>query len=91
MYKDDRPPFVLEVDDETDADISAVLADWSVPVGFDMVNLSVNNFQCLCATWTYRFNLTECSRQQRSLERPGTRRDSASTRQTAEPKGIHHQ
>jgi hypothetical protein len=44
MYKDDRPPFVLEVDDETDADISAVLGDWTVPVGFDMVNLSVSNF-----------------------------------------------
>ncbi len=43
VQKDERPPFVLEVDDETDADISAVLNDWSAPVGFDMVNLSVRS------------------------------------------------
>ena len=41
VYKDDRPPVVLEIDDETDADMTAVLNDWSAPVGVDMVNLMV--------------------------------------------------
>ena len=40
VFKDDRPPFILELDDETDVDISAVLSDWVVPIGFDMVNIS---------------------------------------------------
>jgi len=40
VFKDDRPPFILELDDETDADIAAVLSDWIAPVGFDMVNIS---------------------------------------------------
>ena len=30
---------VLEIDDETDADMNAVLNDWSSPIGIDMVNI----------------------------------------------------
>jgi hypothetical protein len=43
VYKDDRAPFLLEVDDETDSDIVAVLSDWAAPIGFDMVNTLVSN------------------------------------------------
>jgi hypothetical protein len=43
VYKDDRAPFLMEVDDETDSDIVAVLNDWVAPVGFDMVNTLVRN------------------------------------------------
>ena len=42
MYKDDRPPVVVEIDDETDADMVAVLHDWVVPIGIDMVNIGVS-------------------------------------------------
>lgn len=38
FYKDDRPPFILEIDEETDADLSAVVDDWAPPIGMDMVN-----------------------------------------------------
>jgi hypothetical protein len=31
----------MEVDDETDSDIVAVLNDWVAPIGFDMVNTLV--------------------------------------------------
>jgi hypothetical protein len=40
LYRDDRPPFLLEVDDETDVDISAMLQDWEAPVGIDMTTVS---------------------------------------------------
>eukprot|EP01038_Epipyxis_sp_PR26KG_P009930 gene9930-13358_t len=40
IFKDDRPPFLFEIDDETDSDIVAVLSDWFPPNGIDMVNLS---------------------------------------------------
>jgi hypothetical protein len=39
VYKDDRIPYILEVDDETDADILSVLQDWIAPTGIDMVNI----------------------------------------------------
>jgi hypothetical protein len=42
VYKDDRAPFLMEVDDETDSDIVAVLNDWVAPIGFDMVNTLVS-------------------------------------------------
>jgi hypothetical protein len=42
VYQDDRQPYILEVDEETDADLNAVLKDYVVPNGFDMVNLSVS-------------------------------------------------
>lgn len=41
VYKDERPPFMLEVDDETDADIMAVLSDWWLPSKLDIVNVGV--------------------------------------------------
>ena len=40
IFRDDRAPFILELDDETDADITTVLADWIPPIGIDMINLS---------------------------------------------------
>ena len=43
MYKDDRPPVVVEIDDETDADMIAALHDWSTPIGIDMVNIGVTS------------------------------------------------
>jgi hypothetical protein len=42
VYKDDRPPVVVEIDDETDADTIAALHDWSAPIGIDMVNIGVS-------------------------------------------------
>ena len=42
VYKDDRAPFLMEVDDETDSDIIAVLNDWAAPIGIDMVNTLVS-------------------------------------------------
>jgi hypothetical protein len=42
VYKDDRPPVVVEIEDETDADMIAVLHDWSIPVGINMVNIGVS-------------------------------------------------
>jgi hypothetical protein len=36
---DERTPTVIEVDDETDADIETVLCDWISPLGMDMTNL----------------------------------------------------
>jgi hypothetical protein len=39
VYKDDRAPVVVEIDDETDADMASVLYDWSCPLGIDMVNI----------------------------------------------------
>jgi hypothetical protein len=33
MYRDDKAPFVLEIDDETDEDIMSVLLDRQLPVG----------------------------------------------------------
>jgi hypothetical protein len=63
VYKDDRPPVVVEIDDETDADMIAALHDWSAPIGIDMVNIGVSSpllhsdcrlllslFYCLCVT-----------------------------------------
>ena len=44
MYKDDRLPVVVDIDDETDADMMAVLHDWTVPLGIDMVNIGVRYF-----------------------------------------------
>lgn len=41
IFKDDRLPFLLEIDDETDLDIHAILSDWSCPTGFEFVNLQV--------------------------------------------------
>eukprot|EP01039_Chlorochromonas_danica_P008191 gene8189-9036_t len=40
VFRDDRAPYILEVDDETDSDIISVLMDFMPPLGFDMVNLS---------------------------------------------------
>ena len=42
VYKDDRPPVVVEIEDETDADMIAVLHDWSIPIGINMVNIGVS-------------------------------------------------
>lgn len=41
IFTDDLPPFVLEIDDETDKDIAAVVSDWNAPDRFDWTNLSV--------------------------------------------------
>lgn len=41
IFTDDLPPFILEVDDETDKDIAAVVSDWAAPAQFDWTNLSV--------------------------------------------------
>ena len=38
LFKDDRPPFLLDIDEETDADLSAVIEDWEAPLGIDIVN-----------------------------------------------------
>lgn len=43
VFRDDRAPYILEVDDETDSDIISVLMDFMPPLGFDMVNLSVSS------------------------------------------------
>jgi hypothetical protein len=42
IFTDDRPPYILEVGEETDADISAVIHDWQIPEQFDVTNLSVS-------------------------------------------------
>lgn len=42
IFKDSRPPFILELEDETDVDIISVLQDWICPVGIDMTNISVS-------------------------------------------------
>jgi hypothetical protein len=42
IFTDDLPPFVLEIDDETDKDIAAVVSDWTSPNQFDWTNLSVS-------------------------------------------------
>ena len=39
VYKDERPPVVVEIDEETDVDMIAVLHDWSAPIGIEMVNI----------------------------------------------------
>jgi hypothetical protein len=39
MLMDERQPYVVEVDDETDADVIAVLEDWLAPNGVMMANL----------------------------------------------------
>jgi len=39
LFKDERPPFVLEIDEETDVDITAAIRDFESPIGFDFVNL----------------------------------------------------
>lgn len=39
VFKDDRAPFILEVDDETDTDLLAVLNDWMSPKGFDFATI----------------------------------------------------
>jgi hypothetical protein len=44
VYKDERLPFILEIDDETDADIISVLQDWISPNGVDMVNIGVSEY-----------------------------------------------
>jgi hypothetical protein len=33
MYRDDKAPFVLEIDDETDEDILSILVDKQLPPG----------------------------------------------------------
>jgi hypothetical protein len=40
LFRDDRPPFILEIDDETDVDIVAMLNDWEPPIGMDMTTLT---------------------------------------------------
>lgn len=37
LFKDDRPPFILDIDEETDADIFAVLDDWCNRVSSNML------------------------------------------------------
>ena len=39
MLLDERTPTVVEVDEETDADIEAVLSDWMAPLGIGFLNL----------------------------------------------------
>jgi hypothetical protein len=39
VFTDDRAPFILEVDDETDTDLLAVLNDWMSPKGFDFATI----------------------------------------------------
>jgi hypothetical protein len=39
LFKDERAPFVVEIDEETDVDISAAVEDFDPPIGFDFVNL----------------------------------------------------
>jgi hypothetical protein len=41
IYVDNRLPFVLEIDEETDADLTSVLQDFIPPVGMDLVNIEV--------------------------------------------------
>ncbi len=42
IFRDDRAPFILELDDETGEDLTTVLEDWIPPVNIDMINLSVH-------------------------------------------------
>jgi hypothetical protein len=42
FFTDDRPPFLLEVDENTDTDIAAVVNDWTVPEKLEMSNISVS-------------------------------------------------
>jgi hypothetical protein len=48
VYKDDRPPVVVEIEDETDADMISVLHDWSIPIGINMVNIGVSGWAAIC-------------------------------------------
>ena len=41
IFSDDRPSYVIEIDEETDADICAVVNDFDCPSNMDMVNLMV--------------------------------------------------
>ena len=41
IYVDNRLPFVLEIDEETDSDLTSVLQDFIPPVGMDLVNIEV--------------------------------------------------
>ena len=41
---DERQPYVFEVDDETDADVVAVLEDWMDPLGMALANLQETHF-----------------------------------------------
>ena len=40
IFRDDRLPFLLELDDETDADVTAMLNDWESPMGIDMTTMT---------------------------------------------------
>ena len=42
LYKDDRLPVVIEVDEETDVDLLSVITDWQNPYGYDITNISVS-------------------------------------------------
>jgi hypothetical protein len=48
LFKDDRPPLVFEIDEETDADIISGLSAWIPPEGFDFATVEVK-FPCLMA------------------------------------------
>jgi hypothetical protein len=37
---DERQPYVIETDEETDTDLQAVLSDWAAPLGMVMANLT---------------------------------------------------
>ena len=39
LYRDDRQPIVIEVDDETDADLTSALKDFIPPEGVEMTNM----------------------------------------------------
>lgn len=58
MYKDDRPPVVVEIEDETDADMIAVLHDWSIPIGINMVNIGVGKSAFTTQNLFFTFNLS---------------------------------
>lgn len=40
IFKDTRPPIIFEIDDDTDADVMAILSDWRPPKLVEIVNLS---------------------------------------------------
>lgn len=42
VYRDERTPYVVEIDDETDVDLLAAITDWETPFNFDFVNLPVS-------------------------------------------------
>jgi hypothetical protein len=42
MYRDDKQPFVLEIDDETDEDLLSVLLDRELPEGVRLCTSEVS-------------------------------------------------